>query len=142
MPYHNATINMVEKFRNFYIDYVPCQQNIHADALASLAASLVLLVGATEKVLVYSYDLYHQKFAFEKSQAPRGDLQVEEVLETLTGPELRNWRFPFIDFVQYNILPDDPKEVVIGAEPALKICMFCKINEKLVCANVPLILPL
>ena len=38
VPYHNATIYMVERFRNFYIDHVPCQQNAHADALASLAA--------------------------------------------------------------------------------------------------------
>ena len=25
VPYHNATIYMVERFRNFYIDHVPCQ---------------------------------------------------------------------------------------------------------------------
>ena len=31
VPYHNATINMAEKFRNFYINYVPRQQNAHAD---------------------------------------------------------------------------------------------------------------
>jgi len=26
VPYHNATIHMAEKFRNFYIDHVPHQQ--------------------------------------------------------------------------------------------------------------------
>ena len=49
IPYHHATINMAEKFRSFYINYVQCQKNAHADALASLAVSLVLPAGATEK---------------------------------------------------------------------------------------------
>jgi len=56
--------------------------------LASLAASLALPVGATEKVLIYNHDLYCPKFASEESQTPRGDLQVKEVLETSTGLEL------------------------------------------------------
>jgi len=37
---HNSTIHMAERFKNFYIDHEPRQQNAHADALASLAASL------------------------------------------------------------------------------------------------------
>ena len=53
VPYHNTTIDVTEKFKNFYIDYVLRQQNAHADALASLAASLALPAGATEKVLIY-----------------------------------------------------------------------------------------
>ena len=48
VPYHNTTIVMAEKFESFYIDHVPRQQNAHADALASLAASLALPTGATE----------------------------------------------------------------------------------------------
>ena len=28
----------------------------------------------------------------------------------LADPELRDWRFPYIDYVLYHILPDDPKE--------------------------------
>jgi len=58
VPYYSATIYMAEKFRNFYIDHVPCQQNTHADALASPAASLALPAGAVEKILVHSHDLY------------------------------------------------------------------------------------
>ena len=75
---------MAEKFKNFYIDHVPRQQNAHVDALASLAASLSLLARATERVLVYSHDLYCYKFALGDSKISRGDLQVKEVLETLT----------------------------------------------------------
>ena len=81
---------MAEKFKSFYIDHIPRQQNAHADALASLAASFVLPAGATEKVLVYNHDLYCTKFVFEESQTLRGDLQVEKVLETSTGSKLRD----------------------------------------------------
>jgi len=84
---------MTERFRNFYIDHVPCQQNVHADALASLAASFALPAGAAEKILVYSYDLYCPRFAFEDHQKLTEDLQVKEALEALealTGPELRD----------------------------------------------------
>jgi len=69
---------MVEKFRNFYIDHASLQQNTHADALASLAASLALLAGTKEKVLVYSHDLYCSKLALEDNQTPTGDLQVKK----------------------------------------------------------------
>jgi len=90
VPYHNATIDMAEKFKNFYIDHVPCQQNTHADTLASLAASLALPAGATMRVLVYIRDLYCRKFVFEDSKTPRGDLQVKEVLEISTSLEPRD----------------------------------------------------
>ena len=76
---------MAEKFKNFYIDHVPRQQNAHADALTSLAASLALSVRATERVLVYSRDLYCCKFTLKDNITPREDLKVKEVLETLTN---------------------------------------------------------
>jgi len=103
---------MAERFRNFYMDHIPCQQNVHADALAFLAASLALLAETTEKILVYSHDLYCPKFSLEDDQTPIGDLQVKEALETSAGPELRNWQFSYIDYALYGILPDDPKEAI------------------------------
>jgi len=81
---------MVEKFENFYIDYVPRQQNAHADALVSLTTSLALPVGATKKVLVYSRDLYYCKFALKDSRTPRRDLQVKEVFEISTSLESKD----------------------------------------------------
>ena len=72
VPYHNATIYMAERFRNFYIDHVPRQQNVHADALAFLADSLALPAGAAEKILIYSHDLYCSRFAFEDNQKSTG----------------------------------------------------------------------
>ena len=56
------------KGSDFFIDHVPPQQNAHADALASLAASLALLVRVIEKILVYNHDLYCPRFAFEDHQ--------------------------------------------------------------------------
>ena len=83
VSYHNTTIYMAERLRNFYIDHISRQRNAHADALASLA-------GATEKVLAYSHNLYCPKFALEDNQMPTGDIQVKEALETSAGPELRD----------------------------------------------------
>jgi len=110
VPYQNATIHMAEKFRNFYIDHVPRQQNVHADALASHATSLALSGRAAEKILIYSHDLYCLKLVLEDDQTPTGDLQVKKALETSAGLEFRDWRFPYIDYALYSILPDDPKK--------------------------------
>ena len=91
IPYHNATINMAEKFKSFYINHVPWQQNAHADALISIAASPALLARTKEEVLVHNRDLHCLKFALEENKPPKEDLQVKEVLETSTGLELRGW---------------------------------------------------
>ena len=50
------------------------------------------------------------RIASEEYQKPTGDCQVKEALESSTGPEPRDWRFPYIDYVLYDILPDDTKE--------------------------------
>ena len=97
VPYYNITIHMVERFRNFYIDHVPRQQNAHADALASFAASLALPARVVEKILVYNHDLYCPRVAFEDYQKLTGDCQGKEALETSAGPEPRYWRLPYID---------------------------------------------
>jgi len=111
---------MAERFRKFYIDHVPRQQNAHEDVLASLAASLALLAGVIEKILVYSHDLYYPRFAFEDHQKLTGDRQVKETLETSIGPELWDWQFPCIDYAVYGILPDDPKEAAAIRRKASK----------------------
>jgi len=51
---------------------------------------LALSARATEKVLVYSHDLYCSKFALEDDQTPTRELQVKKALETSAGPELRD----------------------------------------------------
>ena len=81
---------MAEKFENFYIDHVPRQKNAHADALASLAASLARPAGVVEKILVYNHDLYCPRVTFEDRQRLTGDCQAKEALETSAGPKLRD----------------------------------------------------
>jgi len=76
---------MAEKFENFYIDHVSRQQNAHADALASLAASLALSAGATEKVLVYSRDLYCCKFALKTVELQEETFKSKEVFDISTS---------------------------------------------------------
>ena len=110
VPYFNATIFMAKKFGNFYNDHVPRQQNAHADALSSLPAFLALPAEAVEKIFVYNHNLYCSRTAFEDYQKLTGDCQPKEASETSTGPELRDWRFPYINYALYDILPDDPKE--------------------------------
>ena len=83
---------MAEGFGNFYIDHVPRQQNAHAYALASLAASLTLPARVVEKVLIYSHDLYCPRIAFEDHQKPTEDCQAKEALGTSAGPKPRDWR--------------------------------------------------
>lgn len=42
IPYYETVSNMAKEFDNFYIGHLPQHRNTHADALASLAASLAL----------------------------------------------------------------------------------------------------
>jgi len=49
--------------------------------------------------------LYCPRVAFET-----GDCEAKEALETSAGPEPRDWRFLYIDYSLYDILPEDPKE--------------------------------
>ena len=54
-----------------------------------------------------SRDLYCPKFSLEEVETIADAM---ENLEISTGPEPRDWQFPYIDYVLYDILPDDPKE--------------------------------
>ena len=94
VPYHRAMIKLAEKFEGFFIDHVPRRQNAHANALASLATSLALPAEMTEKVLVANRDLYCLGFSLEEVKTIT---DIMEILEISSGPEPRDWRFPYID---------------------------------------------
>ena len=101
---------------------------MHVDALASLAASLALLAGVVEKILIYSHDLYCPRVTFEDHQKPTGDCQTKEAIETSAGPELRDWRFSYINYPLYGIMPDDPKEAAAIRRKAPKF--YYKANTR------------
>src|SRR5436189_4496674 len=57
---------MAEQFEGFYIGHVSCQDNTHADTLASLATSLCLQAGECRSVMVFARSLFHPKWTLSK----------------------------------------------------------------------------
>ena len=104
VPYHNTTINMAEKLKSFYIDHVPRQQNAHADALASLAASTALPAGATAEVLVHSRDLYCLKFAFEGFQKEIFKLMRFLGLQQIQNPRIDDFHSSTFSYTTYCLM--------------------------------------
>lgn len=49
VPYHAAAVELVEEFKSFYIEHVPCSQNAYANTLASHAKSLALRPRGSKK---------------------------------------------------------------------------------------------
>lgn len=66
-----------------------------------------------QKVLVTSRTLYHPKEALVIKNDVKQILKNKTLYETSTSMELRDWWFPFVDFVLYDTFPKDPKEVTL-----------------------------
>ena len=92
---------MANSFDGFYIGHVSRFQNIKADALATLAATMALPTDT----------IYHFIVATRCHVCPKHVLETNEVHVASIGFEHRDWRFSLIDYVLHDILPDDPKEV-------------------------------
>jgi len=60
VPYHHAAIQLANTFEGFYISHVSHLQNIKADALAALVATLVLPIDST----------YHRMLAARRLVCP------------------------------------------------------------------------
>jgi len=98
--YHHKVIEIANLFDGFYIGHESRFQNTKADALAALAGTLALPIDTT----------CHLTVATRHHVCPKHVLETNEVFITSKDFELRDWRFPFIDYALYDILPDDPKE--------------------------------
>ena len=108
-PYYNATIHMAERFSNFYIDHVPRRQNAHADALASLAASLALPAGVMEKVFVYSHDLYCPKIPLGDYPGQREIVAVKKHLKCQPLQSLKTGDSPILILSYTAFCPKTPR---------------------------------
>jgi len=97
---------MANSFDGFYINHVSRFQNTKADALAALAATLVLPIDTT----------YHLIVATRCLVCPKHVLETNKVHVTSIGFESRDWPFSFIDYTLYDILLDDPKEAAPSDE--------------------------
>src|SRR4051812_38442375 len=99
-------MQLAQKFISFYVEHLPRQQNAHADALASLATSLALLPGTSEKIWICTHDF----FCPDPPNEGIPLLPSAEALQNLADSVTRDWIFSFIDYCLFNILPDDPQE--------------------------------
>jgi len=61
IPYHHATIQLINTFEGFYISHVSRLQNIKADALAALATTLALPADTSYYLTVATRHLFCPK---------------------------------------------------------------------------------
>ncbi|XP_020263031.1 uncharacterized protein LOC109839009 [Asparagus officinalis] len=116
IPYYFTVLKQAKKFKGFFIIYIPRAQNAYADALASLVISLALLPGAETMIPVTESELYYSKLPIEESS---DKTMTGEVCTTSMELEFRDWRFPYIDYVVYGILPDNSKKAAAIKRKAL-----------------------
>ncbi|XP_020259947.1 uncharacterized protein LOC109836460 [Asparagus officinalis] len=117
VPYHFVVLKLAQNFKGFFIGHIPRVRNAYADALPSLATSLALPPKAETKILVAGHDLYHPKFPLGNRSE---EATTEIICEASTSLEQSDWRFPFIDYVLHDILPDDSKEAAAVKWKALR----------------------
>jgi len=92
IPYHHVDIQLANTFEFFYISHVSLLQNTNADALAALAAILVLPADTNYYLTVSTCHLF----------CPKYDLEVRKVHATLTYFEPRDWLFPIINYALHD----------------------------------------
>lgn len=108
ISYYEVDSKMEKESNILCIRYLLRQLNVHADAFASLVASLALSARASKKFLVFTDDLYCPRPLIERNQALTKIANDQKDLATSTDPVQKHWRFPFIDLFLYEILSDDP----------------------------------
>ena len=91
--------NLLDKF---YISHVSRLKNTQADALAALASTLALPTDTSYNVSIATHQLFCSKYSLEVNKVHAHSIDFEP----------KDWRFPFIDYALYGILPDDPKEAI------------------------------
>ena len=101
VSYYNATQRLMEKFKHIEVVHIPRSRNAPANALAKLAATLVLPNGEHAQVTIE-----------ERWLLPTVPKLIPEEYEvdiiTTNAIEENDWLKPFLDYFKHGILPDDP----------------------------------
>jgi hypothetical protein len=105
-PYHTAAQILIKKFEHVQLLHVPRSKNSSADALAKLAASLVLPEG--KPALVKIEEMWLLPAVLEL--IPQ-EYEVHHVVANTSGDD--DWRQPFLDYFNHGTLLDD---IVKGAD--------------------------
>ena len=105
------------QFLPIEVNHVPRSENDKADALAKLAASLTLPDEREIQITVGERHLLAS--ALDRFDDTR-EVNVVSVFEV---EEETDWRQPLIEYIQYDILPGDPKKRVDVKRRALRFTL-------------------
>lgn len=104
-------MELANKFEEFFIDHMPRHENTYADALASLAVTLALPARSPKHITIGSHKLL----------CPQSNIRSKKLTPGWDKFWARDWPFPLIDYVPYDILSEDSKEAGSIRNKATKI---------------------
>ncbi|XP_021321401.1 uncharacterized protein LOC110437319 [Sorghum bicolor] len=103
VPYYVAARKLMEKFQNIQVSHIPRGKNASADALAKLAAALVLPGGEPAEIKIEERWLLPAVLELVPEE-----YEVNQVTTMIV--EQDDWRKPFIDYFNHGTWPDDSVE--------------------------------
>ena len=109
MPYYNKAQSLRQRFDICHITHIRRGENIRADALAGLAASMATQEGENMQITVCQRRILPP---LNTHQAVAECHRVVGSRISILKPPVGDWRDPFIDYIMLGILPEDPRERV------------------------------
>jgi ribonuclease HI len=103
VPYYNVVQRIMNKFEHINIIHILRGKNASADALAKLAAALVLPDGEPAQIKIEEKWLLPAVLELVLEE-----YEVDHVL--VMAVEVDDWRKPFLDYFNHGTLPNDPVE--------------------------------
>lgn len=101
IPYHRYTTRLLERFDQLFLNHVPREENLMADALANLATTMALGENELTKVQV------SHRWVIPGCL----DLQLDESLHTsVRVVEEEDWRKPLIKYLEHGRLSEEPRK--------------------------------